>query len=282
MATTDPDLFTDDEPLTLARPVDAALNEQLTGKEAVEKLAVALREAAYGFDQDDEITISSADALIVQDADDYARGFELLEELSQIETKVTTHYGRFDKPLNYLIGVVRKLKSPQVAAVTPVKQSLAKRLGAWKTLQERLDRERRERDQAVADAAARAAQAAKAAVLERVAQGEPDPKLAESFAAEAEAVRNVEVHAAPVEQRSSVPVVPGGFTRTTWRCEFDDVKELMKAYIEGRCFLDEDAIKDGLQSSLDKQAASLGANMAKAFPGTHAVSISSAVRRRSR
>jgi hypothetical protein len=79
-----------------------------------------------------------------------------------------------------------------------------------------------------------------------------------------------------------VPVVPGGFTRTTWKCEFDDVKELMRAYIEGRCFLDEEAIKDGLQSSLDKQAASLGANMAKAFPGTHAVSISSAVRRRSR
>ena len=62
----------------------------------------------------------------------------------------------------------------------------------------------------------------------------------------------------PVETASSVPAVAGGYTRTPWKCEFTDVKALLAAYVEGKCFLDEEAIKKGLQSSMDKQAQSLG------------------------
>ena len=228
------------------------------------------------------VTIASADELKVLDADEYARGYELLEELAAIEARCTTHYNRFDKPLNFLIGVVRKLKSPQIASVTPIKQALSKRLGAWKAERDRLDREQREKEQAIKDAQAKAAQEAKAQVMERVAAAETDPKLAASFQQEAATIRAGEVHGAPVDVRSTVPTIPGGFTRTTWKCEFDDVKELLRAYVEGRCFLDEAAIIEGLQSSMDKNASYLGPNLTKAFPGTHAVAIPAAVRRKTR
>jgi len=276
------DLYEPDDTALATRPADAELDTQLTSVQAVDRLATALRNAAFDLDQDDLITIATADALVISDADEYARGYELLDELAQIEVRCTTHYNRFDKPLNFLIQVVRKLKGPQIAQVTPTKQALAKRLGAWKQNQERLDREQRERDQALADAQAKAAQAAKAAVLERVADGEPDPALAKAFQSEAEAVRSVNVHGAPVPVRSSVPAIPGGYTRSTWKCEFDDVKELLKAYVEGRCFLDEEAIKKGLQSSMDDNASNLTVNLGKAFPGTHAVQGTTAVRRRTR
>lgn len=282
MVATKDDLFEPDQPTftALARPVDLALDEKLTGKPTVDQLAAALREAAFEFEQDDLITVATADELKVTDADEYTRGFELLRELSEIEDRIAKHYGRFDKPLNFLVGVVRKLKGPQVTQVTPIKQSLSKRLGTWKTAADERDRVERQRRQAVEDAAARAAQEAKAQTLERVAEVEADPKLAQSFRAEAEMVRSVEVHAAPVDVEPSAPKVAGGSTRATWRCEFTDVKELLKAYVEGRCFLDELAIMEGLQSSMDKQASNLQENLSKAFPGTKAVKSSAASARR--
>jgi hypothetical protein len=129
-----------------------------------------------------------------------------------------------------------------VAQVTPVKKTLSTRLGTWKAEQDERDRQEARRQQEVADAAARAGQEAKAATLERVAQVEPDPKLAESFKKEAEMVRSVDVHAAPVEVQKTAPTIVGGYTRATWKCEFVNLKELLQAYVEGRCFLDEEAI----------------------------------------
>jgi hypothetical protein len=266
--------------LTVVRPVDQELDTRLTGQAAVEVLATALRDAAWEFDPDDLMTITAADTLAVVDADEYRRGYELLHELGELETRITSHYGRFDKPLNFLVGVVRKLKSPQVAQVTPIKQALSKRLGLWKYEQDRKDRIRRDAEQQAADLAAKAAQQARADALTRVAEIEPDPALQASFRAEAESVRAVEVHAPPVETTSTVPQVAGGYTRVPWKCEFTDVKELLRAYIDGKCFLDEDAIKKGLQTSLDKQAQSLGTNMTKAYPGTKAVPVPTGVARR--
>lgn len=262
------------------RPVDTDLDAKITGQAAVDSIATALRNAAFEFDQDDLITIATAETLKVVDADEYVRGYELLHELGAIETRVTTHYNRFDKPLNFLVGVVRKLKKPQADQVTPVKQALSKRLGTWKADQTQRDSQERQRLQAIADAAAKEGQLAKAASLQRVAQTEPDPALAASFENEAAMVRAVDVHAAPVNVKPGVPLVPGGYTRAEWSCEFVDLKELLKAYVEGRCFLDEDAIKEGLQASMDQQASNLQQNLEKAFPGTKAVPSYGAVARK--
>lgn len=278
--TTKSDEVYEPEPAALIRAVDAELDIKLTSQAAVEVLAQALRGAAFEFDPDDLVTIATAEALKVVDADEYAQGYELLHELGALETRVTSHYGRFDKPLNFLISVVRKVKSPQVAQVTPVKKTLSTRLGTWKAEQDERDRQEARRQQEVADAAARAGQEAKAATLERVAQVEPDPKLAESFKKEAEMVRSVDVHAAPVEVQKTAPTIVGGYTRATWKCEFVNLKELLQAYVEGRCFLDEEAIKDGLQQSMDRQAVSLTTNLGKAFPGTQAVPSYGAVARK--
>ena len=276
MATKEPDLYEPDAQTSL---VPAELDERLTSQAAVERIELAIKDAAFAFDPDDVITITTADELVVGDADDYARGYELLHELAALETRVTTHYSRFDKPLNYLIGVVRKIKGPQVNSITPIKQALSKKLGTWKYEQDRRDQMEREAKQRAADLAAKAAQEAKAAVLERVAQAESDPAMAQSFRNEAEAVRSVETHAPPVETKSTVPTV-SGHTRVPWQCEFVNLKELLQAYVDGKCFLDEAAIIKGLQSSMNKQAQSLGQNLSKAFPGCRAVPVPSAVARK--
>lgn len=267
---------------TLVREVDADLDERLTGKQTVEVIANALRNAAFELDPDDTITITSAETLVITDADEYARGYELLSELGALEARITSHYARFDKPLNYLISIVRKLKGPQVNQVTPIKQALSKRLGLWKFEQDRLAEQRREAEQRAADLAAKAAQQAKADALERVAQAELDPKLAASFKAEAESVRAVEVHGPPVETRSTVPSIIGGYSRTQWKCEFVDLKALLTAYIEGRCYLDEAALIKALQGPMDKQAQSLTVNLSKAYPGTKAVPVPSGVARKAK
>jgi hypothetical protein len=279
-ATEDPTTYEPETALAL-REVDQELDERLTGKPAVEVIATALRNAAFELDPDDTMTITSAETLVIADADTYKRGYELLSELGALETRITTHYARFDKPLNYLIGVVRKLKGPQVSQVTPIKQALSKRLGTWKFEQDEKDRLEREARQRAADLAAKAAQQAKADALARIAEQEADPALAASFKAEAESVRAVEVHAPPVEVTTNVPKV-GGYTRVPWKCEFVDLKELLKAYVEGRCYLDEAAIIKGLQSSMDKQAQSLGLNLSKAYPGTKAVPVPSGVARQAK
>jgi hypothetical protein len=276
------DLFEPDpvETALAVRPADAVLDSKLTGKTTVDALAAALRDAAFEFDPDDLITIATADELKIEDAAAYERGFELLHELGALEQRVTSHYGRFDKPLNFLIGVVRELKGPQVASVTPIKKALAVRLGTWKTKADEADRLERERQQAIADAVARTNQEQRAQTLDRVAKEEADPALAQSFRQEAEMVRSAPVHAAPVEVKPTAPKVARGATRAYWHCEFDNLKELLTAYVEGRCFLDEEAIKDALQSSMDRQATNLQENLGKAFPGTRAVKSTTAIARR--
>lgn len=280
MAKTEEEIY-EPELLPTDREADQQLDERLTGRGAVEEIATALRNAAFELDADDAITIATAEGLAVSDADEYKQGYELLSELGSLETRIDSHYARFDKPLNYLIGIVRKLKKPQTNQVTPVKQALSKRLGAWKYEQEQRDAAAARARQQVADLAARKAQEAKADALKRIAEIETDPGLAASFQKEAEAVRSVQVSAAPVVVTSSVPTVgSGGYTKTDWKCEFVDVKELLKAYVEGRCFLDEAAIIKGLQSSMDKQASSLTVNLTKAYPGTKGVPVPRGVARK--
>lgn len=277
----DQEVYEPEQLALIARPVDAVLDAKLIGKPVVEDIANALRDAAFEFEPDDLMTIATADGFVVTDADEYQRGYELLEELATLDARIAKHYERFDKPLNFLVRVVRSLKGPQASQVLPVKQSLSRRLGAWKAAEDERARAEARRRQEVVDAAARVAQDAKAQSLERVAETEVNPKLAESFRQEAAAVRAADVHAAPVEVQNTVPPIAGGYTRTIWKAEFVDLKELMKAYVEGRCFFPDAAlIEDGLQGFMDKQAANLQHNLGKAFPGTKAVSVPSAVTRR--
>lgn len=267
--------------LELVRESDQALEKKLTGKAAVEALAKALNDAAFEFTEDDLVTLSTAESLEITDGDDYTRGFDLLREVALIEERIESHYARFDKPLNFLVKVNRGNKGPQLKTVEPVKQGLSRRLGTWKHEKDREDAERKRKEQEAADAAAKAAQDAKAKALRELSKVEPDPALARSFAAEAETVSTVTVHAAPVETESSVPIVPGGWTKVTWKAEITDLKELMRAWVDGRIsVIDEDGIKEGLQSFLDGQARALENKLHLAFPGTKAIPQYGAVTRR--
>jgi hypothetical protein len=259
---------------------EAVLDARLTGPMTVAALSAALTAAAYVFEADDLVTLATAETLQVSDASDYTQGYALLAELADVEDRVATHYARFDKPLNALIAVVRGLKGPQVKAIAPVKTALAQRLGAWKTAEEQRARVEQARLQAEADRAAKAAQAQQAATLARVAETEADPALAESFRVAAAAVKAGDAHGAPVDAVTAVPKIPLGSSRTTWRAEVTDVKALLRAYLDGRCVLDEDALVAGLQASLDRQAGSLHERLGQAYPGVVAVPTTSAVVRR--
>jgi hypothetical protein len=253
------------------------IGARLTQQGELARLADAIRRSAYVFESDDLITIATAASLQVVDKSEYAQGHLLLEQLTAIDERITCHYSIFDKPLNFLISVVREDKSPQLAQVGPVKRALASRLGIWKNAQDARDRVAREAAQAAADAVVRAAQAEKAAVLKRIADAEKNPKLAEAFRAEAEVVAKLDVHAPPVAVDSGVPAV-GGHTQTRWKCRFDDIDALLKAYVEGKCnSLDVEGIKAGLQESMDIQAGNLLHNLGKAFPGCVAVPVPTAV-----
>ena len=128
------------EQLDLVRDVDAALDTKLTGKPAVEDLAAAIRRAAFEWEVDDIITLSTAEEFKVTDNDSYTRGFEILGELSLLEDRIEHSYAKFDKPLNFLVGVVRKLKGPQAKTVLTLKQALSKRLGLYKAQREEAER----------------------------------------------------------------------------------------------------------------------------------------------
>ena len=255
----------------LVRASDKNLHGKLTGKPAVDSIAEALRNAEFEFDADDLVTIATADDLAITDADEYSRGYDLLSEISDIEKRITAHYATFGKPLTFLTKVVRDLKNPQLGLVQPIKATLARRIGAWKTAQEVRERAAREKLQVEADRIAREAQEAKAKSLERVASTETDPDLIHSFVHEADMVRSVPVRGAPVEIKSSIPV-SAGHTRKTWKCDIVDLRQLMRAWLDGKCHLDEKAIVAGLNASMNRQASVHQENLTKAFPGTIAVS----------
>jgi hypothetical protein len=234
------------------------------------------------FEPEDSMTLETARDLVVDDASSYARAFEILTELSDLEDRIKAHYVRFDRPLLTLTHVVRSLKNPQYEEVENVKPDLAARAGKWKVEEDaRVERERI-LEQKRADEEAQAQQAAKADVLSRLAEAEEDPDLQQAFMEEATAVSKVQVVAEPVTIARTVPKV-SGHTRTTWACVVDDVRTLVAAWFQGRCQIPDEAFLDGLQSFLDKQATQHQQHMSKAYPGTRGVSTTTAVavRRRS-
>ncbi len=112
------------EPTALARPQDL-LDHRLTGQEALDRIVQAMKEAAFALEPDDLILISTATDFKVNDADDYTRGYEVLEELGALETRHATHYERFDKPINTLVQTVRGLKGPVTKELEACRKGLA-------------------------------------------------------------------------------------------------------------------------------------------------------------
>ncbi len=262
----------------LARPADLELDQRLTSQAAMDALASAMRAARFAFSDDDVMVIATADGLVIDDADAYTRGYDVLRELGEIERRIKTHYDRFGKPLTFLAGVLTEMRAPDNLQVQPIKKALSQRLGTWKAEQDRKDRDEAAARQRAADDAAKAKQLKKAETLERLAAVESNPQLAQSFREEAKAVAAVDVKAAPVETKTTAPKVAGGRSTTTWKCQFTDVKALMKAWVDGRCVLPEDDIVDGgIQSYMDRQATALQQNLGKAFPGCEAIATHAGV-----
>jgi len=254
--------------------------QPLTQEEKVEAIAQALGKATFVFDDDDVMLLATASDFAVTDKDAYTRGFAMLGELGGLRKRIDAWYTRFKGPINRLAAVVDGVKRIDATQVDPVKETLSKTLATWKIAQDERDRRVAAAEQRVRDAAAQAEQQAKAETLRRIAAAEEDAALRAAFEHEAESVAAVVVKAAPVEQVASAPKVFGGSIKTNWSCQFDDIRELMQAWLDGRCVLDEQAIIDGLQASMDVQAAALGHRIGQSYPGCSAVAESGAVARR--
>lgn len=262
------------------------IEQKLIGQPALDALVAALRASAFELDPEDAIVVATAASLSIDGPEAYTQGFALLEGLSDLEDRIKKHHVRFKVPLAALTNVVRDMEStassPDGERIDDTKRALSKRLGTWKAESDRRDREEAAARQAADDTAARVAQQAKADTLKRIADAEPDEKLKQAFTQESQAVAEVQVAAPPVEMKSTAPKVFGGSIRTNWACEFVDVRELLKAWLEGRCHLPEQCLIDGLQSHMDRQAAGLQDQLDKAYPGCRGIPTHAGIARRTR
>lgn len=234
----------------------------------------------YVFDPDDEITITDAAEIKIVDEDSYQRGWDLHASLTAIDKAIVKSHERQKREANDRVNAVRAAEKDDRARVLPFKESLGIDLGEWEK-RETARREQEARDQQLAEQARLQAQhVERVEEIERVAIDEPDPAMAEVFINEAIALEQARPQGAPVEPKP-VKASSGGHFREYWYAKIDDVKTLMKAFVDGQCVLDEEGlINDGLQAIMNVQAEALHERVSKAYPGVSAYSSRTPVSRR--
>lgn len=231
--------------------------------------------AGFQLGPDDVDVLDASEGLTIKTADDYAVGFELLGALTDLEKAILKHYKEIKDPLNTLRAKVLEMEKRDAGPVTLRKNTLAVALGAWKSAEDDRIALEAARAQAEADAAALALHAAQAAAINRVADVEPDPVLADSLRAQAEDVRTAPITAKPAPPASTVPKVAGSVP-VTWSAEVFDLKLLIKAWLDGKCHLDEAKLAEAALAAIGPQASHLRDRLADAYPGCRAVKSSKA------
>ena len=144
---------------------DDILTQTLIGPEAVEILIARLRAARFEFAPEDAMVIASAEGFVkVETEDDYRRGYQLLEELADLDRRIEAHYNRFKDPLNKMRAVILEMAGEDQKPIAgtakgqlSLKANISQIVGKWKADKDRADRELAAAKQRVADEAARAA-----------------------------------------------------------------------------------------------------------------------------
>ncbi len=284
MTTTD--LVTTDD--SSPQPTDI-LQRTLIGPEAVEVLCARLRAARFQFNPDDADLLAAAENFVtVETEEDYRQGYQLLDELSALDKRIEEHYDLFKGPLNKMRAVVLALVAEDQKPISgaPAKGQLAMKarisqiVGKWKADQDRKARELAAAQQKARDAAAQAAHDTRVQTVERLANTEPDPTVADVLRREADHLASVHVKAAPVAVPALAPKVDGGHVVETWKAEIFDLKTLVRAWLDGKCFLDEQPMIEALLPQLNAQAPNLRENLTRAYPGTRGVVTHNARTRR--
>lgn len=267
---------------------DDILTQTLIGPEAVEILIARLRAARFEFAPEDAMVIASAEGFVkVETEDDYRRGYQLLEELADLDRRIEAHYNRFKDPLNKMRAVILEMAGEDQKPIAgtakgqlSLKANISQIVGKWKADKDRADRELAAAKQRVADEAARAAHEARVDTVKRLATTEPDPEVSDVLHREADHLASVHVKAAPVTVATSAPKVDGGHVVESWKAEILDLKTLLKAWLEGKCFLDEQPMIEALLPQLSAQAPNLRENIGRAYPGVRGVVTHNARTRR--
>ena len=222
-------------------------------------------------DPEDAVTVVAAETFVIETAEDYASGWEVFNALAVLEKKIQDHYENTRVALNAVVSSFREMVRADLVPVQERRAKLGNALTAWKVEADRRDAERKRQEQEAADAAARAERDAAAAAAARLAETEPDPVVAESFRQEAAAIASTPATAAPVESAATAAPPKGrGSFRKEWVATVENPRKLMQAWLDDKCFFDEDALAEALAVLLTEQAKSLKANLSKAYPGASA------------
>lgn len=241
----------------------------------------------YDTDPDDAILEVTAVELQIHDAAAYARGWELLQGFTALQHKIQDHYQQIRGPIqaakkaqDAALKNLNRMEEADLKEPLAIKEQLAARLVAWKQAQDERDAAEQRALQAAEDQRAADAQAARLAAIEQARSTATIPAVQQSFAAEAHAVATTPPVSRAVALPRSVPKIAGGHTRRTWRAEVVDLRQLLTAYLAGAVTLNEQAIIDALQSSLNTQATALQQNLGASFPGVVARFTDTAVVKR--
>jgi len=230
-------------------------------------MAESVSLAKFESDPEDGQTIEAANTPIVS-AEDYERGWAIEHALAALEDQITKHYQGTKDSLNALVAAFREMANGDLVPIREARKLLRANLGAWKDAADAADALETARVEAEAAEVQRQLHESTVAAVEAIAAAEPDPIVSEAFKQEA-----VAIAAAPAARRAtaavtSAPKIAGGGFRLEWSAEIVDVKSLIRAWLNGKCFLDEGGLIEGLQPQMNAQADTLKNNLPQAFPGT--------------
>lgn len=233
-------------------------------------------------DPEDAMMTANAAGMVIVTEDDYREGWEYEHGLAALEDRINAHYQKTREALNTLQASFRDMVNGDLKPVQAARAKLRPLLGAWKDAKDREDRKRIADEQAAANERQREEQTARVAALERIAEAEPEPAMQQAFIKEAQAVAAAPVMHPPVTIEPSVPKLANSGFRTEWKCQFNDVRALLAAWLAGTCDLDDGPIIEALQSQMDGEADRLKLQMSKRYPGCEAVSKSVPITRKGR
>lgn len=253
------------------------VDEQLQSALAVDRIIEELRARRYEFTIEEAETLSLVEGFDVKNAEDYKRGYELLDDVAVIVKNVEEHYSQYKGPLNKIVTAVRGFEKEDVTAATQFKPNLSAGLVAWKKADDARRAREAAEEQKRRDEAAAAEHAARVAAMAQVAQQADRPEVQAVLQQQVESMKTVTPKGAPVAVAASPRV--SGYIKQTWSAKIVDVKTLLRAWLDGKCYIDETCIVAGtLQKFLDKQADALQANFASAYPGCEVVCVEDARR----
>lgn len=160
-----------------------------------------------------------------EDAEDAGRDLVMIK---RIRRAGETHYDLLKRPFNQVRSLVLGWEGEDVGELITAEKNLDRLIVSWRREQIRRDEAARAEQQRLADLAAREEHDRQVAALQRVADVELNPIVAEALVHEAQSLAQAPVAAPLVYVESSVPVIPRLSFTKTYRAEIVGDPDLLR------------------------------------------------------